>query len=363
MARFLNTSVFAIFLMTLLIPGLIGIVQSDTEILEDENRTAAPWPNFPRTLPDIRDYPRALDDYLSDHFGLRRQMIEKWRAARAAVDGISGSSRVLAGDAGWLFFNEEQVVERSAGRLVIDGNAERILAVAQDAQQLARQQGATFAVLPAPNKHTIYAQFLPPFARGTETAQTELDMFLHLAGEAGLPVTDTREILRAAAQPSQPVYFLGDTHWNQLGAALAFDEVMSLWGLEPQRIDALARLTAVEKEQRDGDLVRFADLDGAFLDLVPTLDLDALGPRPAGKLTNLADRDSQPSYVIDYERDGPVVLVIGDSFTRNLFRPFWRHFAGKVYWTHHATGQYDRSIFERAQPDYVLFQFVERAQF
>ena len=47
-----------------------------------ENRNLAQWPRSPEGLNDFRDYPRQLDAYLEDHFGLRDFLVDTYGAIR-----------------------------------------------------------------------------------------------------------------------------------------------------------------------------------------------------------------------------------------------------------------------------------------
>ena len=58
--------------------------------------------------------------------------------------------------------------------------------------------------------------------------------------------------------------------------------------------------------------------------------------------------------------DGPTVLVIGDSFTADLFPPLLAGFAGRVVWVHNDLCQFDWRIVDVARADYVLLLPAER---
>lgn len=356
-------AIVPLFALALAVPAVVGLLFPADRMLTAENRMAAPAPDLPATLAEAAALPRELESHIADTFGLRAAMIEAWQALRRQVNGAGQSHRVLAGRDGWLFITDLNVVDRSAGRAVSEEAARRVAEAAIEAHALAEAVGARFAALPAPNKHVVHPDKLPPYARGEPGATTELDLTLRLAREAGVPMLDPRAALRAEAAEGRPVYLRGDTHWNAYGAGLAFDMVMEAWGLEALSIRPRERLRGFHERLHDGDLVGMAGLRGSFLDDLPEMDWSGLGERPEGETTEFADRPSQPSYAIDYGREGPVILVIGDSYTRTIFQPFWRHFAGRVHWTHHDQGGYDRSVFERVRPDYVLFSFAERTPF
>ena len=349
-----------LFLLVLFTPLVFSLFWSAGDVLPNENRAAAESPELPGSLADLRALPGALEAYFSDHFGLREEMIRGWRKLHRNLDG-NQSYRVLLGSDRWLFLTDGGVVEQNAGRRFNPAGVGALLATIADLDALTTERGIPFAAMIAPNKHAIYGERLPAFARNTGL-RTEFDALVEGARAAGLLLIDPRYALREAAA-SRPVYWRGGTHWTPYGAALAFDAVVSAWGREDARIDVETRFTGTVSEIKNRDLVGFAGLSGRLSEDVPQIDLFSDRPERAQTIRDLSDLDDRlevPSYEMLIAGGGPTVLVIGDSFTRVIFRPFWNRFAGRIFWTHHSYGTFDRDVIDRVDPDYVLFVVVER---
>lgn len=347
----------ALFLLVLFTPLVVSLFWSAGDVLPNENRTAAEPPELPGSLADVRALPGALEAYFSDHFGLREEMIRGWRKLHRNLDG-NQSYRVLLGSDSWLFLTDGGVVEQNAGRRFNSASVGALLATIADLDVRTAARGIPFAAMIAPNKHAIYDEMLPAFARNTGI-RTEFDALVESARTAGLLLIDPRYALREAAA-SRPVYWRGGTHWTPYGAALAFDAVVSAWGREDARLDVATRFTGTVSEIKDEDLVRFAGLSGRLSEDVPQIDLFSDRPERAQTIRDLDDRRQLPSYEMLIAGGGPTVLVIGDSFTYDIFRPFWNRFAGRIFWTHHNNGTFDREVIDRVDPDYVLFATAER---
>jgi len=54
---------------------------------------------------------------------------------------------------------------------------------------------------------------------------------------------------------------------------------------------------------------------------------------------------------VETGRNGPTVLVIGDSFTRGFWQDYFALHAGKYIWMHHELCGFAVSVVERYAPD------------
>ena len=160
-SRYRRHFLFLLFLL-LATPLVAGFVmpESAQQILK-ENRTRAPAPSLPRTLQAFAAWPKQVDDYLGDRFGLRTQMV-RLHANLAKRWLGEGNHLVLVGRHGRLFFLGDASVQQSAGLV------RRHSAVTETADFLATmrdaldQRGARLLVASPPNAATIYQDDLPP---------------------------------------------------------------------------------------------------------------------------------------------------------------------------------------------------------
>ncbi len=139
--------------------------------------------------------------------------------------GIStDSNQMIIGKDDWLYLGDhyEQTITASRlGPTVEDAETARKIGLATKLwdQWLTHKGVRGYRIMLVPNKETVYPEYLPDWAKPARHSVTDL---LLTSVSQGLYV-DTRPTIRAArTQFLEPLYFKTDTHWNSLGAWLAF---------------------------------------------------------------------------------------------------------------------------------------------
>ena len=188
------------------------------------------------------DYLSDLSDYVRDRFGFRQELITANAKVTAAVFGESATDKVILGADGWLYY-ADTLADFEGSAPMSDRqiwNAAHTLALMEE---YAESKGASFVFASAPNKNTIYPNFMPY----EQTKQPSNLERLHLALDAeGVTYCDLLSVL---SQAEEPVYYKTDSHWDGYGSALAHDALMRNLGKET----ALSEEPFVETLHR-GDL-------------------------------------------------------------------------------------------------------------
>jgi hypothetical protein len=227
----------------------------------------------------------------------------------------------------------------------------------------------------APNKHTIYPEYLPRWAQSASLgaidalfATTGTQRYLDLRGA----------LLRAKADQRVPFYYKTDSHWNFLGASVAFDALeqrLSITNPKLNRIpDSSGQLRRIAVRQ-GGDLAHFLRLSDQLSDHEPVL--RALIP-----VVETTQRDFTTRHIL-HQGGNPVV--------ESPMTPLWVQSRGalnqrRVLWLRDSFGTamsplmaasfsdvlqldikagfsspaYFAHLVERFRPDYVFFTVVER---
>jgi len=139
---------------------------------------------------------------------------------------------VTHGLEGWLYLNVHRGThgvrpELPFGAAELDALVESIVSQ----ERLVAGRGIHFLLVVAPDKESIYPDFLPldlPAARPV----SRLDVLLGRLRSEGVAVVDLRPVLRAERGASSrfrswPLYHRTDSHWNELGALLGARAVLS----------------------------------------------------------------------------------------------------------------------------------------
>ena len=94
-----------------------------------------------------------------------------------------------------------------------------------------RSLGARYVLVIAPNKESIYPEYLPPWI-GPRVGPTRLDQLMSsLKSATDLTVIDLRGAVLADKSASI-LYYKTDTHWNTRGAYVAYREIMRVLARE-----------------------------------------------------------------------------------------------------------------------------------
>lgn len=310
------------------------------------------WLRRPKTK-DLMLLPAGLEDWLIDRTGLRQESIAAvgrarmagWLPGETLAFGPPAMLRsnpvehlAVRGLDGWCFYVSGNQVAELAGRGTLPES--RLAATwrrFEERRAWLAAQGIAYVVVVAPNKETIYPEYLPAWA-GAATGRTPLDQFVELAARrGGPPVVDLRPELRAAKAAGR-TYFVTDTHWSSFGALVGCRAVLRECallcpGLEPPPLEHFAKRTEV---MADGDLVRM------------------LGVQGIEERIDVFERTGSPA---EPPSGSPRVYLIGDSFSSGLRR----HLRGCCVLAGSAPhDEFPVEAILEARPQVVIHEFVER---
>src|SRR5262249_33668926 len=122
------------------------------------------------------------------------------------------------------------------------------------------ERGIRYLVVAAPDKQSIYPEFLPRLARRHGPAP--LDQLLdRCRRDPNLTILDLREPLRGA-RPAGPLYLLNDSHWSPAGVYASYaSTVQALDFWQPKLTPAPPTEFATQPVQfHGGDLARLLGL-------------------------------------------------------------------------------------------------------
>lgn len=336
------------FLLACLIPSLGMLVLPEEPAAA--NQTLAPPPSLTTREGGLN--PGVLDeatDYVADHFALRQRLITANAALEAAVFGTSAQDSVLLGKEGWLFYAEtaddylhtDPLTDRELF------GAARTLALASEYAQGHRAR-LVFTV--APNKASLYPQYLP-YVGVPLNGQDDIDRLVPLLEEQGVAYADLFAPFRAQyRERGQILYHAADSHWTNRGAALAHDTLTEALGLEERT--AWFTQPGREAPAHRGDLYEMLYPTGGALS--PDTEFDqpfAFTPvKPIRSPEDLRIQTENP------EKTGSL-LMFRDSFGNTLY-PFMAGSFGRALFSRSMPWQL--TLLEETGADTVVIELVER---
>lgn len=138
--------------------------------------------------------------------------------------------KVIIGRDGFFYFGDT-IDDILYHQSLSEGDLKRILTVLKLQSRFAREKGAEYLFFVAPNKASIYPEYLPGYLLPVGE-KSNLDVFRELSSQA--PVYDALQVLREEkAHSSVLLYHKEDSHWNNLGAYMAYVGLMEKLELEP----------------------------------------------------------------------------------------------------------------------------------
>ncbi len=235
----------AVSVVLLLIPVYTMPFMGQSSTAENtEKRELAERPTLFEEGTFNRDFFAGMGDYLADHFTLRAPLV----AAQSGLKGLFGVSSkedVVMGKDGWLYF--AKTMPDYMGETTLSATqAERLQRVGDLMAEYVEGQGATFALTIAPNKATIYPAYVPYYYPAAATSP--LDTLNKVLNEADWYVDMMAAI---TAEKGTQLYHKRDSHWNNLGARIGYDALMTAVG---GKAGAYADTPYTIKTVWDGDL-------------------------------------------------------------------------------------------------------------
>ncbi len=327
-----------------------------------ENRDLAARPAFPTTLRELVGYRGKVDEFIADRFPPRPYLLAGLNRLRL-VFGVSGSSRVIVGRQGYLFFDDGSHLGAARGDPTMSGDDAKLwLEVLAGRTQALGGKGARYLVVIAPTKEIIYSAFAPRwFGRPGPARATVRFPPLAQASAVGDVLYLQPAIAKMTARDVE-TYGRNDTHWTGYGAYAGYRAIMEKLramgvgeGPEP-----LSYFQVVEAGQGSGP----RDLAGMLGvgDLVKVSYPHIVNPKAeaAVKLTFLTERrDLHGTVIVDTgAKSEPVLLMTRDSFSQELLPLLYPHFS-RIVLAHNEEGFWRQDLIDQFKPDLVILETIE----
>jgi len=358
--RLSDTVLILGFLLAICLPMADTLLDLDPTRLSEKRRLAPP-PATRLSQPIEVSYTGAFESWWNDSFGFRRSLVVGYSRALLAF-GVSSTPGVIIGKSGWLFFaGDDALASYRAVRPFAEAELDAWQRRMEQRQAWLAQRGVRFLVVIAPNKETIYPEFMPAHLnRVGET--TRLDQLVrHMRAHSIVAIVDPRETLRSAKRGGA-LYFRTDTHWNDAGAWLMHREILGrLHGWYPEVAPSPGIPVVRVSTGWSGDLAIMLGLEGRLseerllLEPARASRVADPGPRPSDPQRRLAAAERQTAahlrVVMFHDSFGlSLQPLLSESFSRIVFS------SGPTDWRLN----FDPALVERERPAVVIQEIAER---
>jgi len=294
----------------------------------------------------------AYQTYFSEHFMFRDQSVILHNEILRSVLGSITFHDVLVGRKGWLFLTDEDNLSYyQCDKPFTPDELTTLVDRIKGMREFSRENGAEFLLLIAPNKESIYPEFLP--AGINPSGKTcRMDQALEALQAAGVYTLDLRKTLKEEKSNNQ-LFFKTDTHWNDNGAFLVYQTIFSelmkvfpdldIWGFTDFKPVSYLRT---------GDLSKLIPLFSPISEVA--ISLEPIRERNA---TVLQGDNSQTILSETGIGSNPDAVIFRDSFFMGLLPFFAENFNKAVYrWSF----EFDENLILSEKPDIVIYELAER---
>lgn len=353
-----HITIVFVFLLSIVAPGGVYLFSGSQSISSTEKRKLVEFPGLPRSISDIKIFPSQFEDYYRDHFGLRNVLTKIHNELKYYI-GEPLRKGVIKGKEGWLFYGEEKFLEDYTKTDTF--SPEQLVLWRQNLEwkhAWLKAQGIAYFFIVAPNKHTIYAEYLPEYIH-KQVDRSRIDQLAeYVTTHNEVPFVDLRAVLLAAKSAAR-IYSKTDTHWNSVGANISQYEIISALSsatstLIPQKLgdDAFTW-----KPTPGGDLANMLSMQDTLNELTPVSKMDS-----CYRVVSF-DPSLYPKRTMKTQcpRGGPNVLVFRDSFASHLAEFLSNYFGDTTYlWIYPSQAEFIQYV-RREKPHIVIEQRVERS--
>lgn len=221
--KILKIIYIVVFALAFAAPGVLSLARGEENIGNERKEELADL--------NYLNFAEKFDGYFSENFGFRNALVDMNNRLKYSLFRQSGEDLVIAGRDGWLFYKDALPDFTGEGTLS-DEQIGEIADMLRDAQNYARSVGTEFVFIAAPNKMEIYGENMPYYCVEDGKAGNYEKLMAALE-ERDVSHVDLKAVLKSAKESMDtPLYHKLDTHWNNLGAGIAYGAVMERLGLE-----------------------------------------------------------------------------------------------------------------------------------
>jgi alginate O-acetyltransferase complex protein AlgJ len=289
----------------------------------------------------------------------------------------------IVGEDDWIYLGDahEQSVTRQRSGFA-DSNltlAKTINSVASERDQSLKNQGVSeFIILVAPDKSTVYNDYLPNWAK--PVTHTFTDTVMQQTKVYGKSTyLDTRsDFKQARSKYSEPLYFKTDTHWNSLGGWVAYRSLAHRLSQSDTTLNWFVDKDIVKStmSREAGDLANFLRMEKILKDSQIDIKINNISPQIGEQYLNEISNPTEyknPNVLVSKKLE-PLTLITSKN-ALNKKKVLWLHdsfgFAMESFiygsFAEVLQGSYAsmddarlEKIVSKFKPDYVLITVVER---
>ncbi len=343
----IGSIIFIIVFLSICAAPLIGMMLG-YENANVEKRTVTIAPSIYTKDGINSEFIHELDDYFTDNFAFRTNLITANAYITGTVFGESVSEKVIIGKDGWLFFSPT-LDDYKRVDLLTDNEIYRLYKTLEIQREYLERKGVDFIFAIAPNKASIYGECMPIRYMVIEE-QSNADNLYNILKEKEFDFVNLHELL---VNQDEQIYHKLDTHWNNKGALLAYNAILDKISRQSGfSFDTHTELMPTLETTWSGDLGGMLYPSANLLDeqLIYALEKEYTSARPIKSLEDMTIKTASASGKLN-------LLMLRDSFANALIPMMSNEFSEAIY---SRAVPYDYNEIITDDIDVVILEIVER---
>ncbi len=216
--------ILTVFFILLLTSQVYGLVLKPSSGLK-EKRFPAEAPSYKADKLLKSRYYRRLSAFLNDRYPYRSPLIRAKNWVDYYIFSTSPSEKVLIGRDGWLYLHSgvKSYLRRDCEK---KEQAENLARVLKKMEVKLESAGKKFYFIVAPNKATIYPEYVGFKVPQSSCSKSFYELFLQALEKYPLRGFIRLDRLLLQSKKGSPLYFRTGTHWNSHGSAIASKAIL-----------------------------------------------------------------------------------------------------------------------------------------
>lgn len=286
-----------------------------------------------------------LGDYFQEHFAYRQELVTANALLQGKALGVSTVGSVVQGTDGWLYYTDS-LDDYLGINLLPERSLYNIAHTLKITQENLNSRGIRFLYAAPANKNSLYGEHMPYYDAAKVTDENNWKRLQPLLEEAGISYVDLHELF---LNQEETLYHQRDSHWNNKGAMMAGDLMLTALGKEH---DSYENVDFEIRTDFEGDLDKMIYPQALTLEDEIYFDKE-MTYEYVGEVESNFD---PKIYTVNPSKDGSLVMY-RDSFGIALL-PFIADEYGKAYFSRGVPYQMNDVVTNEA--DTVIFERVER---
>lgn len=328
-----------IFFLSLLIPGLYTIATN------------------------MQDSTYKKITYLKDNFGGKEFLLERYINFKYYnLHESPQPDKVIIGKDGWLFLGDSFAQGHSISLGLVkfsNSELERITNVIRERKKFLGAHNIKFDIAIAPNKQSVYDKYLLT-GKYDPNNNTQL-LKKYLKSTIDFDLIDLKEAIDSYKDSVQ-LYYKNDTHWNGIGAFLAFNMIASYIKKDYPLFSAFSFndyfVNRVKSEEFDLSAMLKLKIIEDKITLEPKFRENAvmLNPKLGVPFSFTMEKNGYEKRFLNSEKRYKII-IFRDSFTSALIPYFKENFNYSLFlWDY----DFNKKLILEEKPDIVLYIVAER---